>query len=444
MDKFTETTYTSYGQNIGNSFKGIFFGIVFIIGSIVLLWWNEGRSVEQATALKEMEEKIITLPAPKYDAAVDGKAVLVQGAVKPMSEVVDPEFNVKTDGLVLRRQVEMYQWKENKESTTKDKLGGGTETTTTYEYVRTWSPYRIDSSSFQHPMNHENPMMNYKSESFNTDAMLGDFYLDRSMVGYVRASTTYAGLNSMPNQAGVARNYKSYLYIGMNPQTPMVGDIKITYTYAPAGEYTFAAKEEGKKLTHYVTENGKEFVFVRSGRVSAKTIFKEELDANAALTWILRGVGLLVMFFGFTMIMGPIAALAKVIPVLGSLASGVTSIVAAVLTLILGSVIIALAWFGSRPMLSLGIIGIGIALAVLLAKFGKKKVPSTSPQAATATASTPPARPESTPPPQRDTTPPQREDTVTAPDREEGAASSETEESTSPSRKAVTPPPRES
>ena len=148
MDKFTETSYTSYGQNIGNSFKGIFIGILLIIGSIILLWWNEGRSVEQATALQEMQSKITTLSAPNYDSAQEGKAILIQGEVKPLSEVIDPEFNVKTDGLSLRRQVEMYQWKEHEKSTSKDKLGGGTETVTTYEYVRTWSSNAIDSSRF--------------------------------------------------------------------------------------------------------------------------------------------------------------------------------------------------------------------------------------------------------------------------------------------------------
>lgn len=437
MDKFTETTYTSYGQNIGNSFKGIFFGFIFIIGAIVLLWWNEGRSVEQATALKEMQENIVTLPDTNYNAQYDGKAVLLQGLVRPLHQVVDPEFGVKTDGLVLRKSVQMYQWRENTESKSQDKLGGGTETVTTYTYVKEWSSSYNNSSSFKHPQEHQNPMMTHKGGTYSTDAQLGDFHLDKNIVSYIGTSVPFHGLVDMPYYIGDAKNYKTFLYLGVNPDTPQIGDIKITYSYAPAGEYTFAAQQSNRSLTHYTTANGKDFLFVRNGRVSAQAIFKEELDANTALTWILRVVGLLVMFFGFTMIMGPLAAFAKVIPMFGSLVGGVTSIVAAVFTLLLGSIVIALAWFSSRPILSLGIIGIGIAIAVLLAKFGKKKVPSTSSQAATATAPTPPARPESTPPPQR-------EDTVTAPDREEGSASSETEEGTPPSRKAVTPPPRES
>ncbi len=406
MDQFTETTRTSYGQNIGNSFKGILVGIVFIIGSIVLLWWNEGRSVEQATALAEMQKNIITLPDTRYDIKNENKAVLLQGMVKPLSQVTDPEFGVTSEGLVLRKHVEMYQWKENSSSKTEEKLGGSTETVTTYSYVKEWSSWQIDSSSFKHPTDHQNPMMTHKSETFVTDAQLGDYHLDTNIVSRIGASEIYHGLSTMPDKIGIATNYKSYLYIGFRPQSPSIGDIKISYTYAPVAEYTFAAKSLNKTLVPYVTQNGKSFVFVRSGKVSAMTIFKEELDANSMLTWILRGVGLLIMFIGFTMIMGPLATLAKVVPMFGSLVGGVTGIIAGVLTLILGSVVIALAWFGSRPLLSLGILAVGVGIAVVMAKFGKKKGEESI---NTSTPSTPPSRGnDSPPPPRNDATPPPR------------------------------------
>ncbi len=412
MDQFTETTRTSYGQNIGNSFKGILVGIVFIIGSIVLLWWNEGRSVEQATALAEMQENIITLPDTKYDIKNENKAVLLQGMVKPLSEVIDPEFGVISEGLVLRKHVEMYQWKENSSSKTEEKLGGSTETVTTYSYVKEWSSWQIDSSSFKHPSNHQNPMMTHKSETFVTDAQLGDYHLDTNIVSRIGASKTYNGLTTMPDIIGVATNYKSYLYIGFSPQNPTIGDIKINYTYAPVAEYTFAAKSYNKTLTPYVTQNGKSFVFVRSGRVAAATIFKEELDANSVLTWILRGVGLLIMFIGFTMIMGPLATIAKVVPMFGSLVGGVTGIIAGVLTLILGSVVISLAWFGSRPLFSLSILAVGVGVAVIMAKLGKRKGEEPVPAS---TSSTPPSREDSVPASENDAPPPPRSDATPPP-----------------------------
>jgi len=425
MDHFTETTRTSYGSNIGNSFKGILFGLLLLVGSIVLLWWNESRSVNQADALNEMNAKIVTLPDSIYHPEHENKPVLVQGEVKPVSQIVDTLFGVKSDGLVLRRSVEMYQWKENKSSKSEEKLGGGTETVTTYDYVKEWSSMAINSSSFKHPQGHHNPPMNYKGETFVTDANIGGYYLSQNMVAKIGASQTYNGLSSMPKKIGVADNHMSFLYIGQkpqdqgvtdlngslkievgdvgsSPQNPRVGDVKISYTYAPAGQYSIAAKSQNKALVNYTTSNGESFSFIRSGTVSAKQIFKDELDANSTLTWILRGVGLLIMFIGFSLIMGPLATIAKVIPMLGSLVGGATGIIAGVLTLVLGSIVISLAWFTSRPMLSLAIIGIGIAIVVGLAKFGKKKETTVNNDSFSEVPSS------ATPPPRNTATPPER------------------------------------
>ena len=423
MDKFTETSYTSYGQNIGNSFKGIFVGLILLIGSIILLWWNEGRSVAQATALEEMQKNIVTLPDTRYDAKNDGKAVLLQGSVKPLSELVDPEFAVKSDGLILHKNVSMYQWKENTESKSQDKLGGGTETVTTYTYVKEWSSFSNNSADFKHPEGHQNPLMTRHGETFTTDAQLGDFHLEKYVVSQISTSLPYNGLAGMPDNLGVAKNYKTFLYLGLDPKQPNIGDIKITYTYAPAGVYTFAAKQISKALAPYTTENGKEFIFARQGRVSAQTIFKEELDANSLLTWILRGVGLFLMFISFTLILGPLATFAKVIPMLGSLVGSVTGIAAAVLTLLLGSVIIALAWFSARPLMSLSIILVGVGIAFALGKIGKKKESITS---------------QTTPPP---SSPPKREYTRNTPPSREQKSTDEEEERPSSS---ATPPPRAS
>ncbi len=396
MDHFTETTKTSYGSNIGNSFKGIIFGFILLVGSVVTLWWNESRSVNQADALNEMNAKIVTLPDSIYHPEHENKAVLVQGEVKPIAQVEDTLFGVKSDGLVLRRAVEMYQWRENTSSKSEEKLGGGTETVTTYDYVKEWSSRIYNSSSFKHPQGHYNPAMDYKSQTFTTDANIGGYYLSKNMIGKIGASQTYNGLSSMPKKIGMADNHMSFLYMGQklqhskavdlngslktaavnessSPQNPKVGDVKISYTYAPAGQYSIAAKSQNRALVNYTTSNNSSFAFIRSGIVSAKQIFQDELDANSTLTWILRLVGLAMMFISFSLIMGPLSTLAKVIPMLGSLVGGATGIIAGVLTFVLGSIVISLAWFASRPMLSLAIIGVGIAIAVGLAKFGKKK-----------------------------------------------------------------------
>ncbi len=371
MDHFTEKSYTGYGQNIGNSLKGIFFGFILLIGSIILLWWNEGRSVEQSTALNEMKAKIITLSDTKYATKYEGQAALFQGEVEPLNELVDSTFGINFDGLKLKRMVAMYQWRENTSSKSEDKLGGGTETVTTYDYVKEWSYSEINSDTFKHPQGHQNPKMLYRDETFVTDAKMGDFYLDKTVVDHISASEDYAGLH--PASDLNMTNHQNFLYIGKNAQKPQIGDIKISYKVASRGIYSFAAKIQGETLTYYTTKNGKQFIFVRNGKVTAESIFDSELESNSVLTWILRGVGLVLMFVGFSTMMSILSTLAKVIPFLGSLVGGVTGIIAGILTLILGSFVIALAWLSSRPLLSLGILIGGVIIAISIAKFGKKK-----------------------------------------------------------------------
>jgi len=407
MDHFTETTRTGYGTNIGNSFKGIITGIIFVLISIGLLWWNEGRSVAQATALNEMKENIITLPNTKYDAKFNNKAVLLQGNAKPLSVIEDTTFGLKSNGLNLRRNVEMYQWEEKSTSHTEDKLGGGTETTTTYDYYKVWSSSEISSMSFKHPEGHQNPTMAYKNKSFSTDASMGDYHLSKNIVSRFGAGISVGDLSSLPKNIHGVTNQGSYLYKGYNSTYPKVGDLKITFSYAPAGDYTIAGKLQNRDIVAYTTGNGKNFVFTRSGMVSAEQIFQEELDANSMLTWMLRFVGLLVMFIGFNMILKPLSTLANVIPMVGSLVGGVTSLIAGAITLILGSIIIALAWFTSRPMLSLSIIGIGFVVGIVLSKMGKKEV-ITTPPPSRSSSPTPTTEDNNPTPPSRGTPPPRR------------------------------------
>ena len=52
-DSFTETSSRSWISRIGDSIKGVLFGLLMIAGSTVLLFWNEGRAVQTMRSLEE-------------------------------------------------------------------------------------------------------------------------------------------------------------------------------------------------------------------------------------------------------------------------------------------------------------------------------------------------------------------------------------------------------
>ena len=87
----------------------------------------------------------------------DSALVHVSGLATTSKTLTDPDFNVSATAIKLRRRVEMFQWDEDAEETTKKKEGGGTETKVTYHYSKGWKPNAIDSSEFADPKDHGNP-----------------------------------------------------------------------------------------------------------------------------------------------------------------------------------------------------------------------------------------------------------------------------------------------
>jgi hypothetical protein len=57
----------------------------------------------------------------------------------------DNVYNVSSNGLKLRRSVEMYQWEESESESSQDNLGGSETVTTNYTYTTQWSEEAISS-----------------------------------------------------------------------------------------------------------------------------------------------------------------------------------------------------------------------------------------------------------------------------------------------------------
>ena len=60
-DSFTEITRQGWLSRIGESFKGILFGIIVIPLCLILLWWNEGRAVTTARSLAEGAAAVVAV-----------------------------------------------------------------------------------------------------------------------------------------------------------------------------------------------------------------------------------------------------------------------------------------------------------------------------------------------------------------------------------------------
>jgi hypothetical protein len=103
-------------------------------------------------------------------------------------------------------------------------------------------------------------------------------------------------------------------------------------------------------------------------------MFAHAQAANRTLTWILRAVGFAAMFFGGMLVMGPISALARIIPFMGSLVELGFALVSFFLSAIVSLLVIAVAWIVYRPLLGIALILVAIACVVMLKRLHTKHV----------------------------------------------------------------------
>jgi hypothetical protein len=127
----------------------------------------------------------------------------------------------------------------------------------------------------------------------------------------------------------------------------------------------------------FTAKNGYQLKLAAVGNHSAAELIEGKRKAEALLTWILRGVGTLVMFMGFAIFLAPLSTLASVIPILGNIVGGATALVALVLAVPLSILVIAFAWLAYRPILGIGLILLAIAVGYGLWRWRKARAPVT-------------------------------------------------------------------
>lgn len=403
-DRFTTTTQESWFSRLGNSLKGILFGFILFLGAFPLLFWNEGRSVETYKTLQEGGKQVISLSTHKVSAENDGRLVHLSGKAETQAVLQDPDFNISGNGIKLIRQVEMYQWKETSRSETKKEVGGGTTTETTYSYKTGWSEQLISSAHFAQPQGHQNPpQMPYQNQQWSANRVnLGEFQLSRSLISQINRSEPLT-IQQLP-QSGLNQPIQSIahgFYWGRNPSQPQIGDMRITYQIVPTGNISIIAKQVNNQLQAYQTKAGGSIEILKQRLVSAQEMIQQAQTENTILTWVLRVVGVLIMFFGLKMIFSVISVTADVLPILGNIAEFGLNIVAFLIALTFSLLTIAIAWIFYRPLLAGSLIAVALGVIFWVKKGAKKVTPEMVTEAAaghhSTSANAPPTPPEKAP-----------------------------------------------
>ncbi len=378
-DAFTETTHESWFSRIGNSLKSLLIGGVLFLVSFPVLFWNEGRAVKTAKSLNEGEAITVSIPNDTIDSNNEGKLVHTTGMADSQETLRDELFGIEVVGLRLSRISEMYQWNETKHTKSKKKLGGGKKRTTTYEYDKIWSATLIDSNDFKRTDGHANPSaMPIQGHSEQAKSVtLGKFQLPQNMVSQVSNDQSVSiSEDNIPEEFADRMQLKNgELYLGTTPASPEIGDVRVRFATTPATEISVVAQQTKQTFRPYQTQASRALSMLELGNHSVQEMFQHARDANSSLTWILRLVGAGMMLGGLMMLMAPLAVLGDLIPFVGTIISGGSFIIAAVITLILASLTIGVAWLLYRPLIAVPLFALAIAGIVFLFMNRKTEAP---------------------------------------------------------------------
>ncbi len=381
-DQFTTVTQTSWISRIGSAISGLLFGLLLFVLSFPVLFWNEGRAVATARGLTEGAGATVSVDAARVDPANEGRPVHVSGAATAKGLVQDELLGVAVaDALRLERVVEMYQWRERSSSKTEKELGGSSKTTKTTTYDKEWSASPISSSSFAQPAGHANPTSFplHASERRAEQVNLGAFTLSPAQVDRIPATEpvrppVLAALQVPEPLRSQARISDSLVFFGADPGSPAVGDFRVSFRAAKATEVSLVAVQRGTTFEPFVTSDGQSIDLIKLGHHTAAQLFAQEQTANQQLTWILRGVGFVVMCVGLALILRPLSVLGDVIPFVGNLLEGGVMLISGAVAGVLSTCTIAVAWIVYRPYIGLGLLVLAGGLAFIVHRHRPQKL----------------------------------------------------------------------
>jgi hypothetical protein len=272
----------------------------------------------------------------------------------------------------------MYQWEEEKDEETRKSIGGSEQTVTTYTYKKVWSDRAISSQSFRHPDGHGNPQKQYERFSLTaTDATLGDFQLDAALLTLLPTRTPLQldpqTADALKARIANVQIVDGNIYIGTSPDSPQVGDYRISYVYAALGPVSAIGRQAGSGISQYQTKAGDRLLMAALGLQPAADMFKQAERENMILTWVLRLAGVLAMWFGAFFVLRPLVVVADVVPLIGSVLGAGAGLVALAFTMLAAGIVIAFAWLWYRPLVALAALAAGVVAGIALHRLAARR-----------------------------------------------------------------------
>ena len=287
-----------------NPLARVIFGALVVVGAFVLLWRNEGR-----VNLADIAQRSQPASAEMVDPALQGEFVSVTGRLETAVPVNDDLYLRPADFVQINRWVEMYAWVEDEES---DEDG------TFYTYEMAWTDDPRPAEEFYDPDGHANPPLPAPEAEFTAvSATIGVYRLNAQAIELPRPEPLTLSVQNV--QEGPYRIGEAYIFAGKGaPDAPELGDVRVSFTAVPTGiEATVFGVQSETEITRFNYRDRAELYRVLAGdRVQAIARLNTEYKN---LLWGFRVFGCGLMWLGLGLLVSPLTALLRFIPLLGNL-----------------------------------------------------------------------------------------------------------------------------
>ncbi len=337
--------------------RGLILGILMVLGSVPLLYWNEGRTIKSQVAFGEEATSFHSVTdSSQVNPANDGKLVHVTG--RPTTEEVlsDAEFGMSAQAIRLKRQAEIYQWMEFGTSTTDP------DAPRPLQYFKVWRLRPWPSDHFWYREGHQNPPVTpfWKEREVWTakQVRLGGYILPPALAGEIDREPIPASPALLARVPGEFRKHlqirEGRFYLAQDPtqSKEQAGDVRFGFRVTRPTVVSILARQSGKSFEPFTASNGTEVFRLAMGEQTADSMFGIQRAESTAHTWGIRGFGFLLMFLGITLCLQAMDVWGLVLPAGAALVATLC--------------IIAAAWMTYRPLVAWSL----LAVAAVGAAFG--------------------------------------------------------------------------
>nr|CAB3267102.1 transmembrane protein 43 [Phallusia mammillata] len=355
--KVSWTRKPTFLERVGKSLAGTVLGIAMFCISFIVLYYNEGSSVEESEMLNEARRLVVNLDSSSTSQYND-HLVFHSGFLETDKRIADNVYPVSFGCVKLKRIVEMYQWVEHTDVKEVDEI----RHETTYYYETEWSSSLITSQSFAEELGHKNPRV-FPLTNFEYTAHLVSIDGLQVSQPFINQIVWFETIENLPSNQ---KTYGHYYYNGDDSTNPKVGDYRVSFQCAGKShlsEHGLADRVSILGLLHngqfvpYTTKNKRTVALLYHGLKTSDEVLDLQHSYNNATTWLIRCLGFALMFVGLNIMSRIVVTIVDWVPIVRGIVALSVMMFNLSLALFLSMVTIALCWLRFHPWFASALMG---------------------------------------------------------------------------------------